>query len=87
MNKIVLNIGLLGFFLSIIVFSQIGLPLVEILLRSALIFTVLTIMLSVLFIILVRFINNISLEKETPEKFERELDLDTEINLGNEENE
>lgn len=47
MNKIVLNIGLLIFCLSIIFFSQRQMPIVEVLYKSLMIFIISTIILSV----------------------------------------
>jgi len=47
MHRIVLDIGLLVFFLSIIVFVRMQLPVTEILLRSLILFIALSILLSV----------------------------------------
>lgn len=47
MHRIVLDIGLLVFFLSIIVFVRMQLPITEILLRSLILFIALSILLSV----------------------------------------
>lgn len=63
MNKIVLNIGLLIFFLSVIFFSQRGMELSEILLKSFIIFIVLTILLNIIALIVIRTINKVSSEK------------------------
>lgn len=46
MHRIVLDIGLLVFFLSIIVFVRMQLPVTEILLRSLILFIALSILLS-----------------------------------------
>ena len=64
MNKIVLYFGLLIFCLSIIIFSQQGLPIVDVLIRSLTVFVVITIMLSVLAIAFLKAINKASMEKE-----------------------
>jgi hypothetical protein len=57
MNKIVVQVGLLVFFLSVIFFVQRGLPIEQILLRSFLVFIFVTIMLAVLSIIIIKSIN------------------------------
>lgn len=57
MNKIVVQIGLLVFFLGIIFFAQRGLPIEQVLLRAFLVFIVVTIMLSILSIIVIKSIN------------------------------
>jgi len=64
MNKIILNIGLLIFFLSIIVFSQQGMLVEDILLKSFIIFFVATLMLTVLALAFIRAINKTSIEKQ-----------------------
>lgn len=63
MNKIILQVGLLIFCLAIIFFSRIGLSAQEVLLRSFVIFIVLAIMLSIIMLIVLKSINQISLEK------------------------
>ncbi len=63
MNKIVMNVGMLFFFLSIIFFSQMNLSLVDILIRSFAIFIFLTSMLGILALVLIRSINKKSFEK------------------------
>ena len=63
MNKIVLNFGLLVFFISIIVYSQQGLQIEDVLLRSFIIFILVTVMLSILAIAFLKAINRASLEK------------------------
>ncbi len=63
MNKIVMNVGMLFFFLSIIFFSQMNLSLVDILVRSFAIFIFLTSMLGILALVLIRSINKKSFEK------------------------
>lgn len=63
MNKIILHFGLLVFFLSIIFFSQRGMPLEDVIIKSFVIFIVLTIMLNVVAIIFIRSINKTALDK------------------------
>lgn len=68
MNKIVLNIGLLVFFLSIIFFSHKGMLIEDVLLRSFGIFVVITIMVSVLAITFVKAINKTVKEKQQEQR-------------------
>ncbi len=63
MNKIVLQIGLLFFSLSLIFFSQLGLSLMDIVVRSFIIFVVVTVMISFLTIIFIRAVNKVTEEK------------------------
>ena len=63
MNKIILNVGLLIFFLSIIIFSQQGMLIEDVLLKSFVIFFVATLMLTVLALSFIRAINKASIEK------------------------
>lgn len=63
MNKIIMNIGLLLFFLAIIFFTQRELPVQDVLLRSFAIFICGTAMLAVLGIIFIRSINKAALNK------------------------
>lgn len=63
MNKIILNVGLLIFFLSIIIFSQQGMLVEDVLLKSFIIFFVATLMLTILALSFIRAINKTSLEK------------------------
>ena len=63
MNKIVLNIGLLAFFLSIIFFSQKGLPIEQVILKSFAIFVILTTLLGILVLLFLRAINKTSQKK------------------------
>lgn len=63
MNKIILHFGLLVFFLSVIFFSQRGMPLEDVILKSFVIFIVLTIMLNVVAIIFIRSINKTASDK------------------------
>ncbi|MBU2492251.1 MAG: hypothetical protein KJ571_06460 [Bacteroidetes bacterium] len=64
MNKIVLYFGLLVFFISIIIFSQQGLLIHDVLLRSIAVFIVVTIMLSILAIAFLKAINKATMDKE-----------------------
>ncbi|MCB0729987.1 MAG: hypothetical protein KDC88_03040 [Ignavibacteriae bacterium] len=63
MNKIILNVGLLIFFISIIIFSQQGMLVEDVLLKSFIIFFVATLMLTVLALFFIRAINKTSVEK------------------------
>lgn len=63
MNKIILHTGFLIFFISVIFFSQKGMALEDILIRSLVVFVVATIMLSVLAIVFVKSINKTALAK------------------------
>lgn len=63
MNKIILNVGLLIFFLSVIVFSQQGMLVEDVLLKSFIIFFVATLMLTILALSFIRAINKTSIEK------------------------
>lgn len=64
MNKIILNVGLLIFCISIIIFSQQGMLVEDILLKSFIIFFVATLMLTVIALTFIRAINKISAEKQ-----------------------
>jgi hypothetical protein len=64
MYKIVLEIGLLIFFLSIVIFLQQGILLETALFRSVVVFIAFTIMFTVVMIIFIRAINKSSIKKE-----------------------
>ncbi len=64
MNKIAFDIGLLSFFVSIIVFSSQKLSILDILLRSFSIFAVVTIMVSFLILTLIKAVNKLTMEKQ-----------------------
>lgn len=64
MNKIVLNLGLLVFFISIIFFSRTGMPVQDVILKAFLIFFFLTVMLSIAAIVFMKSINKVSLQKK-----------------------
>ncbi len=63
MNKIVLNFGLLVFFLSLVFFSQQGLPIEDVFLKAFLIFVSVTLILGVITILFIKAINKTALEK------------------------
>ncbi|HRI47116.1 MAG: hypothetical protein KF721_04310 [Ignavibacteriaceae bacterium] len=63
MNKIILHFGLLVFFLSVIFFSQRGMSLEDVLLKSFVIFIVLTVMLNIVAILFIRSVNKTASEK------------------------
>lgn len=63
MNKIILQIGLLVFFFSVIYFVQKGFSIEKIILNSLAIFIFLTVMLSLLTLGLIKAINKNSFEK------------------------
>jgi hypothetical protein len=60
MQKVIIQIGLLFFFLAVIFFAKMGLPLEDILLRSLIVFLALTILLSVVTLIFMRLIQKSS---------------------------
>jgi FtsH-binding integral membrane protein len=63
MNKIVMSLGLLVFFISLIIYSQQGLDIVEVLKRSFAVFFVVTFMFTILAILFIKAINQTSLKK------------------------
>lgn len=63
MNKIVFRFGLLIFFISIIVFSQNGMNLTDVLFKSFVVFFVVTVMFSILAIAFIKAINKASVER------------------------
>ena len=63
MNKIVLNFGLLIFFLSVLIFSEKGVAWETVLLRSFVIFIVVTVMGSIFAMTFVKAINRTSMGK------------------------
>ncbi len=60
MHKIIINIGLLVFFLAIIFFTRMGLPLQDILLRSIILFLVLTILMSFIASLFLKSVRSLS---------------------------
>ncbi len=67
MNKILLQIGLLFFFLSLVFFSQLGLPIIDVIVRSFIIFVAMTVMLSLITIVFIRSINKVAQGKDSLE--------------------
>jgi hypothetical protein len=63
MNKIVFQIGLLIFTLSVMYFSRMDIAIEEILLKSFLVFFLLTFMLGLITILFMKSINKTSVEK------------------------
>jgi len=63
MNKIILNFGLLVFFISVVVFSQSGMKIQEILLHSFIIFVAITTLTSIIALVFIKSINKTSSEK------------------------
>ncbi len=63
MNKIVLYFGLLIFFISVIVYSQKGLDLIDIFTRSFALFMVVTVMFTIIAIIFIKAVNQASWKK------------------------
>ena len=64
MKKIIFNVGLLAFFISIIIFSQQGMLVQDILLRSFIVFFVVTLMLTIFALTFIKAVNKISIEKQ-----------------------
>lgn len=64
MNKIIIKFGLLVFFLSIIFFSRIGIPVQDVVFRSFLVFIVVTVMISLIALLFTRSVNKISKDKQ-----------------------
>lgn len=63
MNKIVFRFGLLIFFISVIIFSQNGMSLTDVLFKSFIVFFVVTVMFSILTIAFIKAINKASEER------------------------
>lgn len=63
MNKIILNLGLLFFFLSIIFFGQRQLSVLDVLFRSFVVFFFITLVLTILGLIFIKSINKKALTK------------------------
>ena len=59
MSKILLQLGLLFFFLSLIFFSQLGLPIVDVIVRSFIIFISVTVLLTIFTLIFIRAVNKV----------------------------
>ncbi|MFZ0452505.1 MAG: hypothetical protein WCE54_10910 [Ignavibacteriaceae bacterium] len=60
MQKIIIQIGLLFFFLAVIFFAKMGLPIQDVLLRSIILFLALTILISAVTLIFVRLLHKTS---------------------------
>ncbi|MFO7445033.1 MAG: hypothetical protein R6W90_01645 [Ignavibacteriaceae bacterium] len=73
MNKIIFQIGLLIFTLSIMFFSRMDIAIEEILLRAFLVFFLLTFMLGLITILFMKSISKTSVEKstDTPQQLDR----------------
>lgn len=63
MNKIIVQIGLLVFFISVIFFVQKNLAIQDVLIRSLVLFVASTIMLSLLYLVFVKSINKMAVSK------------------------
>lgn len=63
MNKIVLNLGLLVFFLSIIFYSQKGLAVDDVLFRSFILFFVVTLLAGVITLAFIKAINKTAVSR------------------------
>ncbi len=57
MNKVILNFGLLIFCFALIFFSQRGMPILDVLIKSSVVFVVLTIVVSVVTLFIIRFLS------------------------------
>ena len=75
MNKIILHVGLLIFILSIVFFSRMDIAIEEILLRSFLVFFLLTFMLGVITILFMKSISKTTSNKnrESAQPIERKV--------------
>lgn len=67
MNKIIMQFGLLVFFLSIVFFIQREIQIIEALIRSAIVSVVLTIMLTLLALAFIKAINKVAIVRDTKE--------------------
>lgn len=63
MNKIVFNLGLLVFFLSVIFYSQQGLMIEDVLFRSFILFFVVTLLLGIIVLAFIKAINKTAVSK------------------------
>ncbi len=64
MNKIIIRIGALFFFLSLIFFSQLGLPIIDIVVRSFIVFIFTCIVTSLIMLLLIKAASKIPEPKE-----------------------
>jgi len=69
MNKIVLQIGLLIFSISVIYYSSRSIPIEDILIRSVIIFFAFTLLTGVIVLIFMKSINKVSFEKNKDNNF------------------
>ena len=67
MNKIIMQLGLLVFFLSIVFFIQREIQIIEVLIRSAIVSVVLTIMITLLALAFIKAINKVAIVRDTKE--------------------
>lgn len=63
MNKIILNIGLIVFCMAVVFFARMGIPLQDVILKSTLIFAIVTLMLGLIALIFLRAVSKASLGK------------------------
>ena len=68
MNKVILNFGLLIFCFTLIFFSQRGMPILDVLLKSSVVFVIITIVLSVVALFVIRFLSKSSSINSTESK-------------------
>ncbi|MBI9073173.1 MAG: hypothetical protein JEY94_16340 [Melioribacteraceae bacterium] len=78
MNKIILNFGLLVFCIAVIVFAQQDISILDIILKSFVVFFAVTMMIGILVLVFIKTINKAAIEKG--KKLEDNI-------LGNSENE
>lgn len=88
MNKIILNIGLLIFFVSMIFFSRDDNSLLLILLKSSITSIITTILLSIIALIVIRTINKTALDKNQSslDEFANNNNLNEDKLIGNQKN-
>lgn len=67
MNKIIMQFGLLVFFLSIVFFIQREIQIIEVLIRSAIVSVVLTIMITLLALAFIKAINKVAIVRDSKE--------------------
>lgn len=72
MNKIITSFGLLVFFISVIIFAEKGMPILDVMVRSLSIYVVVTLMFGLSTLAFIKAINKTSSKKR-----------DQEHNLGN----
>ncbi|MFA6596770.1 MAG: hypothetical protein WCS69_03540 [Ignavibacteriaceae bacterium] len=69
MNKIVLQVGLLVFSISVIYYSSRSIPIEDILIRSTIIFLAFTLLTGLIVLIFMKSINKVSFEKNKDNNF------------------